>query len=59
MKCEICNKELLGLRCSNKYCNEVYIECPKCKSVIQECKAFEYRGALSCEDCFDEVSERS
>ena len=29
--------------------------CEKCKKTINEYETYEYRGALSCEDCFDDV----
>ena len=31
--------------------------CIKCKKSITDSETYEYRGALSCEDCFDDVIE--
>jgi hypothetical protein len=33
------------------------IKCSKCKKVLDEIDAYEYRGAYSCEEHFDEVIE--
>jgi recombinational DNA repair protein (RecF pathway) len=32
-------------------------QCMKCKNEIEDHETYEYRGALSCESCFDEVIE--
>lgn len=32
-------------------------ECTLCKKQLDDCDAYEYRGAHSCDDCFDEVIE--
>ena len=57
MNCTICSKELFGLVCENKWCNEVHVECSKCGKVLNTSDAYEYRGVLACEPCFKEVSE--
>lgn len=31
--------------------------CQKCKSELTESNAYEYRGAIACESCFDDVIE--
>ena len=33
------------------------MECSKCHKELKPCTAYEYRGALSCADCFDDVQE--
>ena len=30
-------------------------QCAKCKKEIEDRETYEYRGALSCENCFDDV----
>lgn len=30
-------------------------KCQKCRKSIKACETYEYRGAYSCEDCFDDV----
>lgn len=57
MKCTICEKELFGLICQNRWCGEVHEECPQCKNVFNRSDIYEYRGAISCNGCFDEVSQ--
>ena len=58
MKCEICEHEFDGLLCSNKWCNQEYEKCCKCKKICMVGDMYEYRGSdLSCVDCIDEVSE--
>ena len=32
-------------------------KCSKCKKSLDPCDAYEYRGAIACDDCFDEVIE--
>lgn len=31
--------------------------CTKCKIELKPCQAYEYRGAIACADCFDDVIE--
>lgn len=31
--------------------------CSKCKKELESCDTYEYRGAYSCEECFDDVIE--
>lgn len=57
MKCTICQKELFGLVCQNEWCGEIHEECPKCKNIFSRSDIYEYRGAISCNSCFDEVSK--
>lgn len=33
------------------------LTCRKCKKEIPESEAYEYRGAIACEKCFDDVIE--
>lgn len=35
--------------------NKMY-NCSKCKKSLDPCDAYEYRGAIACDDCFDEVT---
>lgn len=58
MKCKICSKDFFGLICTNKYCNQEYIECDVCKEVIPEYEAYSYRNGVSCEICFDKLKNR-
>jgi hypothetical protein len=32
-------------------------KCSKCKKSLEACDAYEYRGAIACDDCFDDVIE--
>lgn len=32
-------------------------KCSKCKKPLQSCDAYEYRGAIACDNCFDDVIE--
>lgn len=57
MKCTICNEELYGLTCDNEWCGEVHYECSKCSKVMNGSDAYEYRGAIACSDCFEEVEK--
>lgn len=58
MKCTICSKELYGLVCGNKWCNEIHVECSLCNTVLNQSDAYDYRGALGCSKCIDEVTEK-
>jgi hypothetical protein len=57
MKCTICDKPLYGLVCDNKWCNEEHCECSQCQKVINKSDTYEYRGILSCIDCFDSAAK--
>jgi len=54
MNCTICEKELNGLTCDNEWCNEIHVECSVCKSILNQSRAYEYRGFLFCEKHYDE-----
>ena len=58
MKCKICDKDFFGLKCTNKWCNQEYIECDVCKNVIPEYESYSYRNGLSCETCLDKLQNK-
>jgi len=58
MKCTICNKDLYGLVCNNKWCNEIHVECSTCEKVLNKSDAYEYRGFIFCEEHFDKGQEK-
>lgn len=58
MKCTICNKEISGLICKNKWCGEIHVECATCKKVLNQSDAYEYRGFTFCEEHFDDGQEK-
>ena len=58
MQCTICNKELSGLVCNNKWCGEIHVECSTCNKVLNQSDAYDYRGFVFCEEHFDEGEEK-
>jgi len=58
MKCTICEKELNGLVCDNKWCNEIHIECSICKKVMNQGDAYEYRSFIFCREHWEEGQEK-
>lgn len=57
--CTICEMPLLnGLICTNKWCNEEHYECPICKKIINSTACYEYRGVISCGDCYKETIKK-
>lgn len=58
MKCTICQKDLSGLVCSNKWCGEIHVECSTCNKVLNQSDAYDYRGFIFCTEHFTEGQER-
>ena len=54
MKCTICDKEMSGLVCNNKWCREIHVECSTCGKVLNQSDAYDYRGFIFCNEHFDD-----
>lgn len=54
MKCTICNKNLQGLVCANKWCGEIHVECSICEKILNQSDAYDYRGFIFCQPHLEE-----